>query len=205
MTNDVIGRRTEPYVAESTYPQAKTGYSVIQSSADPAMHEQVASIRGSGVSETVLRFPRMRDERMTSGEVLPGPGDGHAPVILLVEDDVLVRFTTAETLRDSGYHVLEAVDAGEALSLIGTGHPLDLVLSDVRMPGQMDGVALTYAIKEVRPNLPVVLVSSHLEPNTSHAGEAFLSKPYQVGELFKIVERFVGVEWQTKYSSPTAS
>lgn len=169
------------------------------------MHEQVASIRDGGVSETVLRFPRMRDERMTSGEVLPGPGDGHAPVILLVEDDVLVRFTTAETLRESGYHVLEAVDAGEALSLIGTGHPLDLVLSDVRMPGQMDGVALTYAIKEVRPNLPVVLVSSHLEPNTSHAGEAFLSKPYQIRELFKIVERFVGVEWQTKYSSPTAS
>lgn len=143
--------------------------------------------------------------RVTSGEILPGPGEGHVPVILLAEDDVLVRFTTAETLRDAGYTVLEAADASEALSLIETGHPFDLVLSDVRMPGKIDGVALTFAIKDLRQNLPVVLVSSHLEPDRAHAGDAFLSKPYQVADLFRIVEQFVGVEWQTKRSNPTAS
>jgi CheY-like chemotaxis protein len=69
----------------------------------------------------------------------------------------------------------------------------------------MDGVALTYAIKQLRPNLPVVLVSSHLEPETEHAGEAFLAKPYQPRDLFKVVERFVGAEWQTRRSNPSAS
>ena len=142
---------------------------------------------------------------MSGGEVVPGPGEMHTPVILLAEDDVLVRFTTAETLRDAGYVVLVAVDASEALSLIGTGHPLDLVLTDVRMPGDMDGIARTYAFKQLRPNLPVVLVSSHLEPNATHAGEAFLAKPYHPAELIKLVEQMVGAEWQKQFKSPTAS
>lgn len=142
---------------------------------------------------------------MASGEVVPGPGEGHAPVILLTEDDVLVRFTTAETLRMEGYVVLEAVDAEEALALIATGHPLDLVLSDVRMPGAMNGIALTYAVKEIRPNLPIVLISSHLEPNTAHAGEGFLSKPYQPDDLLALVKSFVGEQWQIQSSKPTAS
>lgn len=142
---------------------------------------------------------------MTSGEVLPGPGEGHTPVILLAEDDVLVRFITAEILREAGYVVLEAVDAAEALALISTGQPLDLVLSDVRMPGQMDGTRLTYAIKELRPAMPVVLISSHLDPEVAHSADAFLSKPFSPGQLVDLVDQFVGAKWQTRLSGPTAS
>ncbi len=142
---------------------------------------------------------------MTSADVVPGPGDGHTPVILLVEDDVLVRFSTAELLRDEGYVVLEAVNATEALALLRSGHPLDLVLSDVRMPGEMDGIAMTFAMKDVRPNLPLVLISSHLPPNTDHRGDGFLSKPYQPAELFRLVEEIVGDRWQNRHSGPDAS
>ncbi len=142
---------------------------------------------------------------MTSAEIVSGPGEGHTPVILLVEDDVLVRFATAELLREEGYVVLEAVDASEALELLGSGHPLDLVLSDVRMPGEMDGVALTYAIKDLRPNLPVVLVSSHLPPDVRHGGDGFLPKPYQPAQLFEIVEDMMGEEWQNSRITPNAS
>jgi len=97
------------------------------------------------------------------------------------------------------------VDAPEALALIGTGHPLDLVLSDVRMPGEMDGVALTHAIKALRPNLPIALISSHLDPGMTHCGEAFLSKPYEPAHLLLLVEKLVGAKWQTRHSNPTAS
>ena len=97
---------------------------------------------------------------MTSGEVLPGPGEGHTPVILLAEDDVLVRFMTAEILRDAGYVVLEAVDSTEAIALISTGHPLDLVVSDVRMPGHMDGTGLTFLAGSLVLVLEAVLVIS---------------------------------------------
>lgn len=142
---------------------------------------------------------------MTNGEVVVGPGEGHTPVILLAEDDVLVRFMTAEILREAGYVVLEAVDASEALALLSTGHPLDLVLSDVRMPGQMDGTSLTFSIKKLRPSLPIVLISSHLEPTTAHAADAFLSKPYSPSGLVDLVEQFVGEKWQTRLSGPAAS
>ena len=73
------------------------------------------------------------------------------------------------------------------------------------MPGKMDGIALTYAIKQVRPSLPVVLLSSHLDPETTHAGEAFMEKPYHAEELLKLVEQLVGTEWQKKLKRPTAS
>jgi CheY-like chemotaxis protein len=141
---------------------------------------------------------------MASADVVAGPGEGHTPIILLVEDDVLVRFSTAELLRSEGYIVLEAVSASEALELLATGHPLDLVLSDVRMPGGMDGVSLTYAMKSVRPFLPIVLVSSHLSPNTSHAGDGFLAKPYSPDDLFKLVQEMIGTEWQTQSGDPAA-
>lgn len=142
---------------------------------------------------------------MTSAEVVPGPGDDRSPVILIVEDDILVRFATAELLRTEGYTVLEAVSASEALQLLATGHPLDLVLSDIRMRGGMDGVSLTYAMKAVRPYLPIVLVSSHLSPDTTHAADAFLAKPYLPDKLFRLVAQMIATGWQVQSSGPAAS
>jgi CheY-like chemotaxis protein len=137
--------------------------------------------------------------------VVPGPGESHKPVILLVEDDVLVRFTTADILREAGYDVLEAVDASEALALLTTGHPLDLVMTDIRMPGHMDGLQLAGVLKSTRPNLPVAILSSHLEPGMEHEGDVFLAKPYTADDLVEVAKRLIGAEWRSKLASPNAS
>jgi CheY-like chemotaxis protein len=143
---------------------------------------------------------------MASGKVLPGPGAVGQPVILLVEDDVLVRLATAELLRDEGYVVLEAVNAGEALALLETGHPLDLLISDIRMPGRMNGLELCSSVKRLRANLPVMLFSSHLPDEESHCADAFLAKPYQPRNLFDLVRKMVGAEWANQNNNnPTAS
>jgi len=136
--------------------------------------------------------------------VISGPGESHKPVILLVEDDVLVRFTTADILREAGFDVLEAVDSSEALALLTTGHPLDLVITDIRMPGRMDGVQLASVIKATRPNLPIALLSSHLD-RTDHDADVFVAKPYDVGELVEVVKRLIGAEWRSNLASPNAS
>jgi CheY-like chemotaxis protein len=136
--------------------------------------------------------------------VISGPGEAHKPVILLVEDDVLVRFTTADILREAGFDVLEAVDASEALALLTTGHPLDLVITDIRMPGHMDGVQLTNVIKNTRPNLPVALLSSHLD-RPDHEADAFVPKPYDPDALVGVVKRLIGAEWRSNLTSPNAS
>jgi CheY-like chemotaxis protein len=136
--------------------------------------------------------------------VLAGPGQPRSPVILLVEDEVLVRFTTAEILREAGFDVLEAVDSSEALALLVTGHPLDLVVTDVRMPGSMDGIQLASVIKATRPNLPVAILSSHLD-QPGHEADAFLPKPYDPDELVEAVKRLIGAEWRNNLASPNAS
>lgn len=141
---------------------------------------------------------------MDDAVVLPGPGHPHKPVILLVEDDVLVRFTTAEVLRDAGFDVLEAVDSSEALTLLATGHPLDLVVTDIRMPGPMDGVELASVVKASRPNLPVALLSSHLE-RPDHEADTFIAKPYDPDALVEVVKRLIGAEWRNNLASPNAS
>jgi CheY-like chemotaxis protein len=137
--------------------------------------------------------------------VVQGPGESHKPVILLVEDDVLVRFTTADILREAGYDVLEAVDAAEALALLTTGHPLDLVMTDIRMPGHMDGLQLAAVLKSTRPNLPVAILSSHLEDGMKHKADLFLAKPYHVEQLVEVAKRLIGAEWRSKLASPNAS
>ena len=141
---------------------------------------------------------------MHDAVVLSGPGEAQKPVILLVEDDVLVRFTTAEVLRDGGFDVLEAVDSSEALALLSTGHPLDLVITDIRMPGHMDGMQLANVLKNARPNLPVALLSSHLQ-RPDHSADIFISKPYDPDKLVEVVKRLIGAEWRSNLVSPNAS
>ena len=136
--------------------------------------------------------------------LVAGPGEAQKPVILLVEDDVLVRFTTAEILRDAGFDVLEAVDASEALALLTTGHPLNLVISDIRMPGHMDGLQLASVIKNTRPNLPVALFSSHLD-HPSHAADGFIQKPVLPERLVEAAKRFIASEWFENRGSSKAS
>jgi CheY-like chemotaxis protein len=121
---------------------------------------------------------RAEREQVSSANTVAETGTEHAPVILLVEDEVLIRLSTAEFLRGEGYVVLEASDAVEALVLFTSEHPLDLVVTDVRMPGELDGVKLTQILKEARPQLPVALASAHLALDVGHPGDRFLRKPY---------------------------
>ena len=141
---------------------------------------------------------------MEEAVVVRGPGEAQRPVVLLVEDDVLVRFTTAEILRDAGFDVLEAVDASEALALLTTGHPLNLVITDVRMPGHMNGVQLASVIKNSRPNLPVALFSSHLD-HPQHDADEFVQKPASPDQLVEVAKRLIGAEWLKTVGSPNAS
>jgi CheY-like chemotaxis protein len=130
-----------------------------------------------------------KDVTMTSIELLVGPGNHQKPVVLLVDDDVPLRLATAEILRHQGFVVLEAGNAVEALALVGTGRPLDLVVSDVRMPGELDGVALSHALRLAYPNLPILLVSGHLEDDADHAADRLLAKPYRVDEFLDLVNQ----------------
>jgi CheY-like chemotaxis protein len=110
--------------------------------------------------------------------------------ILVVEDELLIRMFVCELLRDFGYDVVEAVSGDEALDLLNAEVAVDLVLSDVRMPGSTDGLALLQFIRGKMAGLPVIITSGHLEPQVALAAGAsqFLAKPFRVEEALKVVE-----------------
>ncbi|MGN6308613.1 MAG: response regulator [Xanthobacteraceae bacterium] len=82
--------------------------------------------------------------------------------VLLVEDEVLIRIPVAESLRDTGYEVIEAGNADEAVIIVNSGIHIDLVISDVQMPGQMNGRALVKYLTLERPDMPIILASGAL-------------------------------------------
>ncbi len=101
-----------------------------------------------------------------------------APTILVVEDEVLIRMTLAAMLRDEGFTVIEAFDADEALVALATV-PIDVLLTDVRMGGSMDGIELAARAKSSVPDLKVVVVSGHLTPDEARdVADVFVQKPY---------------------------
>jgi DNA-binding NtrC family response regulator len=99
----------------------------------------------------------------------------------------------SEGLRDAGYHVIEAFNADEAMIILETAIP-DIVISDVRMPGSIDGLGLVRAVRERRSSLPVILTSGHLDPAEALAEGAtqFVAKPYRIETLVREVCSVLG-------------
>ncbi|HEX3405960.1 MAG TPA: response regulator [Caulobacteraceae bacterium] len=88
-------------------------------------------------------------------------GVATAETVLVVEDDVLVRLVIASYLRDCGYRVLEAASADEALRLLQRDEAgIDIVLTDVQMPGELDGFALAQWVRRERPQVEVVMAGT---------------------------------------------
>jgi DNA-binding response OmpR family regulator len=118
---------------------------------------------------------------------LPEPAlahDGQATV-LVVEDELFVREPIVEYLRDCGYHVLEAGDANEAISVIDSTDAVDVVFSDVRMPGEMDGFALAKWLRANHPEVSVLLTSGyHASRHVGGMdGVRLIEKPYSQGQV----------------------
>ena len=119
----------------------------------------------------------------------PGGARG-AACILVVEDEFLVRMMVSDFLRDAGFTVIEAFNADEAISILHSGATIDLMLSDVRMPGSMDGLGLLDYSRDMFPGLPVIITSGHLVPGDALAKGAtqFLAKPYMFDHAIHLVE-----------------
>jgi len=103
------------------------------------------------------------------------------PVLLVVEDDFLVRLTLVDALTDDGFDVIEAADAQEALGLVCERGDIAAMLTDINLPGGSDGFALARAVRVIRPGLPVVYASGRYtaaEAGKSVEGAHFLAKPF---------------------------
>jgi two-component system, response regulator PdtaR len=116
-----------------------------------------------------------------------------ATVILIIEDEFLVRLSVAAYLRDSGYTVIEVSNASEALIVIASQTHIDLVFSDIRIPGWMDGEVLANWLSIRRPEIPVILTSGVITPPLKYKTNAFrfIPKPYVLANVEKAIRELL--------------
>ncbi|WP_096787074.1 PAS domain-containing protein [Rhodobacter sp. CZR27] len=145
-------------------------------------HIRICSEPGAGTSIT-LYLPRSLEAEDVARSLATGPMTGGSETILLVEDDKQVRATAAGLLRDLGYRVLEAPDADRALALLESGARIDLLFTDVIMPGRLNSRQLADRAQAFHRNLPVLFTSGYTQDSIVHGGRLdsgihLLSKPY---------------------------
>jgi CheY-like chemotaxis protein len=112
--------------------------------------------------------------------------------LLIVEDEFLIRMTLSEVLSDDGFEVIEAADAEEALAALD-GHDIAVMLTDIQLPGAMDGRALAARARETRPRLPVIFMSGRPDPDVGgNPLDVHVNKPYLPSTISAAVRRLTG-------------
>ena len=109
---------------------------------------------------------------------MPPPEVACAGSILVVEDEVVLRMDLADHLRSSGFIVLEAPNGDHALTVLNSEVNVGLVITDMRMPGEIDGGALVSWLRQEKPHIKVIVVSGNLAADTlDTSADARFSKP----------------------------
>ena len=152
---------------------------------------RLASAVGAGTTVTLwLPVALEAPVAATATEAVPPSAPRHAS-LLLVDDETLVRTSTAELLQELGYAVTEAGSAAEALDLVRTGLVPELVVTDHMMPG-MTGAELAVEVRRRRPGLPLLLVSGYSDLASIAADIPRLEKPFRQRDLAMSIAGVLG-------------
>lgn len=116
--------------------------------------------------------------------------DGKQSKVLVVEDEFLVRLTLVEALSDEGFQVLEAETGDAALPILQRYQEIRLLLTDIQLPGTINGHALALRARETQPNLPIIFMTGGPDEKTDgSARDVFISKPYTLANICKAAKR----------------
>ena len=198
MTPEVMGRVFEPFF--TTKPEGKgTGLGLAQAYGfvkQSGGHIKIYSEPGHG---TVVKIylPRTRRAQDAADATDSLPVEGGKERILVVEDDEGVRAAVADTLADLGYHVTRAENAEAGLKYLESGAAVDLLFTDVVMPGAISTREFTRRAQAMNPKLLVLYTSGYTQNAIVHNGklddDAFLlSKPYRKDELARKLRSVFG-------------
>lgn len=171
MTPELAERVFEPFF--STKPEGHgtgLGLSMVHGFVkQSAGHVEIQSEVGQG-STVKIYLPRAEAEEQAIHDTpTPEATRGNARV-LVVEDDEQVRETTCALLRDLGYTVLSAADAATALAIVENGEPIDLIFTDVVMPGKLRSIEMAQRARAILPGLAVLFTSGYSEDAVVHGG-----------------------------------
>lgn len=117
-----------------------------------------------------------------------------ADCVLLVEDDAVIRVLFAEVLREAGLYVIEAASATDAVNYLTSNNRVDLVFSDIHMPGPINGLQLVRHVRQIYPALPIVLTSGQARPAGLGDAVTFVAKPYGFFRVLELMQRILGAQ-----------
>jgi CheY-like chemotaxis protein len=103
------------------------------------------------------------------------------PVVLIVEDEFLIRQSAVEMIDEAGFEAIEAANADEAIEILESRSDIQIVFTDIHMPGSIDGLKLAHAIRDRWPPIKLIVTSGQMAVAESAlpTGGRFFSKPYQ--------------------------
>ena len=171
-------------------------------------HVKIYSEVGHGTTVKIY-LPRSRRQEDVAVDTLDAPVIGGRETILVAEDDEGVRSTVVDMLRELGYNVLKAPDAASALTIIESGITIDLLFTDVIMPGSLKSADLARQAKERLPAIAVLFTSGYTENSIVHGGRLdpgvqLLSKPYTREQLARKIRHVLANEAQAMQAKKTA-
>ena len=134
----------------------------------------------------------MKVPDMVANEFEISPG-GH-PAILVVEDEMLLRMRAVDMVEDAGFTPIEAVNADDALAILESRSDIELLFTDIQMPGSMDGLKLAHDVHERWPSIKIIVVSGRLkQPNIDLPADShFFGKPLEGGEMIAQMQSMIG-------------
>lgn len=116
--------------------------------------------------------------------------------LLVVDDEAIIRMDVVDQLESEGFTVLEAATADEAISILASNSGIRLVLTDIDMPGSMDGLKLAAAVRDKWPPVQIIVMSGHrmVEITDLPDGSVFFSKPYRHAVVMDSVTKMLGTD-----------
>lgn len=193
MPPDVLARAFEPFFSTKDVGKG-TGLGLPQVYAFAQQSDgsvRVTSEVGHGTTFTIS-LPRTSAQGTEAAETGRQPSEVVHPLhVLLVEDNAEVAEVAASMMAERGHTVVSAGNASEALHVLDSGEPFDLILSDLVMPGGMNGYDLAKRVRSRWPTLPVLLATGYSDQAAIALKEGFplISKPYEPAALLLAIER----------------
>src|SRR4030088_2262877 len=116
------------------------------------------------------------------------------PAVLVVEDEMLLRMRAVDMVEDAGFSAVEAINADDALAILESRSDIELLFTDIQMPGSMDGLKLAHAVHERWPLIKIILVSGQLKltDNDKPADSRFFGKPLDVKQMIAEMQDMMG-------------
>lgn len=115
------------------------------------------------------------------------------PVVLVVEDETIVRMDLGAALGDAGFDVIDVANADDAIAVLCSEPNISLIVTDIEMPGSIDGLRLAKLVRDRWPPVPIILVSGRCTPLSEDLPQRsrFFAKPYDVGCLIDAARAYL--------------